>query len=293
MTTDEPTAADPSRSAAARPAPARVRLTVAYDGSAFHGMAANEGVVTAAGTLTEALGRVLRHPVTLAVAGRTDKGVHAHGQVVSFDVADPHVDLAALARAVNGICGPQISVREPAVVADTFDARFSATWRAYRYTVLNRPDPDPFLARTAWWVPDALDLNALRLGCDPLIGPHDFSSFCRRPKGAGPEVTLVRRVLDARWHDLGDGVLRFDVRANAFCHQMVRSMVGLLVDVGRGRRRAGEVAGIRRALDRAAVPTVAPPHGLCLWEVGYPDAGGGTEPEERPRPPGADAGVAR
>ncbi|MCD9625501.1 tRNA pseudouridine(38-40) synthase TruA [Rhabdothermincola salaria] len=284
MTTTDPTAADPSGSAAARPGPVRVRLTVAYDGSAFHGMAANEGVATVAGTLAEALGRVLRHPVTLSVAGRTDKGVHAHGQVVSLDVADPLVDLGALARAVNGICGPEISVRAATIVADDFDARFSATWRAYRYTVLNRPDPDPFLARTAWWVPEPLDLNALRLGCDPLIGSHDFSSFCRRPKGAGPEVTLVRRVLDARWHDLGDGVLRFDIRANAFCHQMVRSIVGLLVDVGRGRRRAGQVAGIRRAGDRAGVPTVAPPHGLCLWEVGYPALGAPTSDPRGPRP---------
>ena len=285
MTTTDVTAADPAGSAAARPGPVRVRLTVAYDGSKFHGMAANDGVVTVAGTLTEALERVLRHSVTLAVAGRTDKGVHAHGQVVSFEVADPGVDLRALCRAVNGLCGPQISVRDAAVVDDDFDARFSATWRAYRYTVLNRPDPDPFLAPTAWWVPEALDLNALRLGCDPLIGTHDFSSFCRRPKGAGPEVTLVRRVLDARWHDLGDGVLRFDVRANAFCHQMVRSMVGLLVDVGRGRRRAGEVAGIRRAGDRAGVPTVAPPHGLCLWEVGYPDPAGRSEADHAPTAP--------
>jgi tRNA pseudouridine38-40 synthase len=266
-------AADLSGSAASRPASCRVRLTVAYDGAAFHGMAANEGVSTVAGVLTDALQRVLRHPVSLTVAGRTDKGVHAHGQVVSFDAPAHDLDLDAVVRAVNRRCGPQISLREPAVVADDFDARFSARARSYRYTVMNRPDPDPFLARTAWWVPAPLDLSSLRLGCDPLIGSHDFSSFCRRPKGTGEDVSLVRRVTDARWHDLGDGLLRFDITANAFCHQMVRSIVGLLVDVGRGRRRAGEVAGIRRAHDRSAVPTIAPPHGLCLWQVHYDEVG--------------------
>jgi tRNA pseudouridine38-40 synthase len=270
VTTDPALAADPAGSAASRPGIVRVRLTVAYDGSAFHGMAANRGVTTVAGTLAEALERVLGEAVELSVAGRTDKGVHAHGQVVSFDAPAEGLDLAGTARAVNAICGPEIAVRDAAVVAADFDARFSATWRSYRYTVLNRPDPDPFLARTAWWVPSPLALPSLRLGCDPLIGEHDFSSFCRRPKGAGADVSMVRRVLDARWRDLGDGRLRFDIRANAFCHQMVRSIVGLLVDVGRGRRRAGDVAAIRAAGDRAAVPTIAPPHGLCLGEVGYP-----------------------
>ena len=132
-------------------------------------------------------------------------------------------------------------VRDAAVAAADFDARFSAPARGYRYTVLNRPVPDPFLAahRVARR-PQPLDLRALRLACDPLIGEHDFSSFCRRPKaGRRPSRSLVRRVLDARWDDLGDGVLRFEIEANAFCHQMVRSIVGTLVDVGRGQARAG------------------------------------------------------
>jgi tRNA pseudouridine38-40 synthase len=134
--------------------------------------------------------------------------------------------------------------------------------------VLNRPTADPFLATTAWHVEAPLDLARMRLGCDPLIGEHDFSSFCRRPKGEG-EVSLVRRVLDARWADQGDGLLRFDIAATAFCHQMVRSIVGTLVDVGRGRLRAGEVKGILAARDRGAAGEPAPPHGLCLEEVVY------------------------
>jgi len=269
--------ADPPRSARTPAAPstpatlgvARVRALVAYDGSGFHGMAVNVGVATVAGVLTEVLERVLRHRVVLAVAGRTDKGVHAQGQVVTFDAAIDESDLPALARAINAQCGPEIVVRHLAVVDPGFDARFSARARSYRYTVLNRPVPDPFLARTSWWVPAPLDLASLRLGCDPLIGPHDFSSFCRRPKGAGADGSLVRNVTDARWHDLGEGVLRFDITATAFCHQMVRSIVGTLVEVGRGKRRAGEMMGVLHACDRAAVTTIAPPQGLCLWSVRY------------------------
>ena len=111
----------------------------------------------------------------------------------------------------------------------------------------------------------------MTLACDPLIGSHDFSSFCRRAKApeGQPPASLVRRVADARWVDLGDDLLRFDISANAFCHQMVRSLVGLLVDVGRGRARAGDVLGILRAEDRRFVPTPAPAQGLCLWSVDY------------------------
>jgi tRNA pseudouridine38-40 synthase len=153
-------------------------------------------------------------------------------------------------------------------VAADFDARHSATGRTYRYTVLNRPTPDPFLHATTWHVPAPLDLRAMTLACDPLIGSHDFSSFCRRPK-VEPPVSLVRRVTDARWLELDDGLLRFEITANAFCHQMVRSIVGLLVDVGRGRARAGDVLGIIRAEDRQVAPNPAPPEGLCLWSVAY------------------------
>jgi tRNA pseudouridine38-40 synthase len=156
-------------------------------------------------------------------------------------------------------------------VEQTFDARRSATARRYRYTVLNTPTPNPLLANRVWHVPDPLDLNALRLGCDPLIGSHDFSSFCRKPKvGEGAEPpSMVRDVHDARWHDLGDGLLRFDIEASSFCQQMVRAIVGTLVDMGLGKRTAGEMRSILEARTRAAASGVAPPHGLVLWEVLY------------------------
>ena len=251
----------------------RVRLLVAYDGAAFHGFAVQPGIATVAGTLTRTIERVLGHAVELTCAGRTDTGVHAWGQVVSFDTVasrpgGDRFDADKLQQAVNGLCGPSIVVRAAEVATDGFDARFDARSRLYRYTVLNRPVPDPFLAATSWHVPQPLDLDRLRLGCDPLIGEHDFTSFCRKRKGE-PDASLVRRVLDARWEDEGDGVLRFWIEASAFCHQMVRSITGTLVDVGLGKRTAADVTAALRAKRRDAAGPVAPPHGLVLWQVRY------------------------
>ena len=248
----------------------RVRLTVAYDGRPFHGISPNHGVRTVGGTLIEALERILRAEIHLSMAGRTDAGVHAWGQVVSFDAPADRLDLVALQRSVNSLCGPAIAVREAAVMPHDYDARHSATGRRYRYTVLNRPVPDPFLAATTWHVEHPLDLATLRLACDPLIGEHDFSTFCKKPRvPPGIGYTMTRSVRDARWHDLGDGVLRFDIEASAFCQQMVRSLVGTLVEVGLGKRRAGDLRGILAARDRQQAGEPAPAHGLCLWEVLY------------------------
>ena len=249
----------------------RVRLTLAYDGSGFRGFAVNAGVRTIAGTLGAALERVLGHEVRMTCAGRTDAGVHAWGQVVSFDARADGLDVTTVQRAVNAMCGPEIVVREAVEAPDGFDARRSALTRRYRYTVLNRPWPDPFLAPTSWHVDSSLDLEALWLTCDPFIGEHDFSAFCRRPRVAdgSPAPSLVRRVLDARWTDVGEGVLRFEIEAPSFCHQMVRSIVGTMVDAGRGRRTPGELAVILRSGDRGRTSGPAPPHGLCLWDVRY------------------------
>jgi tRNA pseudouridine38-40 synthase len=262
------TASEPARRAGA----VRVRMVVAYDGSPFHGFAVNRDVATVAGTLQQALETVLRHPVTLSAAGRTDRGVHAWGQVVSFDMAEGSVGLDELCHAVNKLCGGTIVVRSAALAETAFDARHSARSRVYRYTVLNQAVPDPFVSRTAWWVDRPLDVNALRLACDPLIGEHDFSSFCRRPKSDGDAVSLVRQVLDARWSTPPNDrvrLLRFEIEARAFCHQMVRSIVGTMIEIGTGKRRAGEMAGILRRRDRSMAGQLAPPQGLCLWEVRY------------------------
>ncbi len=241
-------------------------LTVAYDGTGFRGFAAQPDQRTVAGALHEALAQYLRGDVTdLVGAGRTDAGVHAWGQVVSCSTAAA-VDPAALANALTRRLAPEIVVRDARVVDPGFSARHAATARVYRYTIVNRPVPDPFLARYAWWVPESLDLARLRLGADPFVGTHDFAAFCRK----GPEgTTTVRRVLRSHWDDLGDGVLRYEIRATAFCWQMVRSVVGTLVDIGAGRRTAGEVLGIIRSRDRARAGRLAPPEGLCLWSVEY------------------------
>jgi tRNA pseudouridine38-40 synthase len=249
---------------------ARVRLDLSYDGTDFHGFAENEGVGTVAVRLRTALEQVLRTEVRLTCAGRTDAGVHARAQVVTFDVPADRVQPERLRRSLNSMLGQRIAVHSVRNVDDGFDARFSATWRAYRYLVLNRQDPDPFLARTSWWVPDPLDVDAMDAAAAAVVGEHDFSSFCRRPKDQ-PEASLVRRVLRVGWTPQDEpGLLRFEIVASAFCHQMVRSIVGTLVDIGRGRTRAADLGAVLAAKDRAAAGNLAPPQGLCLWQVGYP-----------------------
>ena len=249
----------------------KVRLVVAYDGGSFHGMARNDGVITVAGVLEDGLARILGEPATLTVAGRTDKGVHAWGQVVSFD-ARGDVDLARLQRSLNGLGGGAVVVRSAAIVDDDFDARFSARWRRYRYTVLNRDVPDPFEGHLSWHVPADLDLDAMRRACTPLVGEHDFAAFCRRPRPSPGNLeppSLVRRVLEADWTRVDDDRLVFEIRASSFCHQMVRSLVGALVAVGKGRIGPSDVGDILQSSDRGRCPDVAPPQGLCLWDVGY------------------------
>jgi tRNA pseudouridine38-40 synthase len=244
----------------------RVRLVVAYHGADFHGFALQPGVPTVGGALARALERYLRHTVELTCAGRTDAGVHAWGQVVSFD-ARSDVDVEGLTRAVNRALRPRVVLRSAEVAPAEFDARRSATGRRYRYRIRNDAVADPFTADTAWHVARPLDLAAMRLACDPLYGEHDFSSFCRRPPVEG--ASLVRVVRDARWVDVGDGMLRFEIEASSFCQQMVRSLVGTLVEVGLHKRKAGDMTAVLRARSRAAAGQPAPPHGLCLWEVAY------------------------
>jgi tRNA pseudouridine38-40 synthase len=250
----------------------RVRATIAYDGTGFHGAAANIGVHTVLGTLGDALAVVLRQPVELICAGRTDAGVHARAQVVHFD-APASTDLNRVLKSLNRMLNPDIAVSEVSIASDpAFHARFDATWRHYRYQILNRPVLDPALARTTWHVVHPLSLPLMRLASDAFIGEHDFASFCRHVEG----MSSIRRVISAEWHidPENEHLLRFEIRATAFCQQMVRSIVGFLIDVGRGRHTAGEVTSILAARNRALAGQIAPPHGLTLWEVGYPASGG-------------------
>lgn len=275
----------------------RARLVLAYNGAEFHGFAENPGQRTVLGNLRTALEKICQIPLTLVGAGRTDAGVHAWGQVVSGDLPGD-VDLDGLIRRLNRMCGPAIVVRSADWCHDPqFSARFSATDRLYRFDVWNAEFAVPALATTAWHVRHPLLLWAMQLACDPLVGEHDFSSFCRRPTvdEGKREPSMRRRVSSAAWHqvvddhhrvghDEGLGLIRFEIRANAFCHQMVRSIVGMLVDVGLARLHAGDVRGLMLSHDRTMIRRVAPPHGLTLWEVGYGETG--SLPERHVTDPG-------
>jgi tRNA pseudouridine38-40 synthase len=263
-------------------APQRWRLLIAYDGAAFRGFADQPEVPTVAGALCQALARTARLPEAPVVtcAGRTDAGVHARGQVVHVDLPPLPHDGVGLARALNRQLAPAIVVRRADAVGPDFDARRAATGRTYRYLVWNAPAPDPLLARMAWHVRDTLDLGSMRTASDVLLGSHDFRSFCRRPVGTDAAQPLVRRVTTARWSvdrgpealDAGGEdtrLLRFEIGAASFCHQMVRSLVGSLVEVGRGRENAAGLMERLRAVSRHRMPDPAPAHGLCLVSVDY------------------------
>jgi tRNA pseudouridine38-40 synthase len=258
----------------------RLRLTVSYDGAGFRGFASQPGQRTVAGELAGAIAVVVGHPVELVCAGRTDAGVHAKGQVVHVDVREG-VDCARLVRSVNTLLKPSVVIRSAEVAPPGFDARRSARSRCYRYLVLEAPTPDPLLAPLSWHVPGPLDFRAMTAAADGLLGEHDFRAFCRRVPGTEPGTPIVRRVLDARFAEVGvppggldpaARLLRFDIEATSFCHQMVRSVVGLLVEVGRGRRRVSDVTWLLRVGDRArGGGVIAPPQGLCLLGVDYGD----------------------
>ncbi|MGI9604821.1 MAG: tRNA pseudouridine(38-40) synthase TruA [Acidimicrobiales bacterium] len=253
------------------------KATVAYDGSGFHGFAVNADVRTVAGEIEEALATVTRSQVTISCAGRTDRGVHSRGQVISFETPDDgpvSIEAGKLQHSLNRLCGPEIAVRDLQSAPVGFDARFSATWRRYRYRVSTAPIANPLLRDVAWHVPESLDIAAMNSAARALHGEHDFASFCRRPDSMpdGVERSLVREVLEAEWtRHVGDddSLLTFEVRATSFCHQMVRSLVGTCVDVGLGRFDAGSIPSMLDAKDRRAAGRVAPPHGLVLWDVGY------------------------
>ena len=239
------------------------RLDLSYDGSGFRGYARQPDVRTVQGELEAVLARIVE-PVDTVVAGRTDAGVHARHQVVSFSTAKT-LRPDRLARSLTKLLDPEIVVYDAAEVPDAFSARFSATRRTYRYRVLNRPHPDPLRRATSWHVKEGLDLDAMNRAVGYLVGEHDFASFCRRREGA----SSVRTILSAGWSAHPDGIVELEIAGTAFCHQMVRSVVAWTVDVGRGRVEADSTPAVLRARDRNAARGAAPPHGLVLWQVDY------------------------
>jgi len=268
-------------------------LLVAYDGSSFHGFAAQPGQRTVGGALAAILSSMASHEVTLTCAGRTDTGVHAARQVVHADVdaavvaqwaeREPGAGMVLdkLPRSLTRQLGAAAAVLEARVAPEGFDARHSAIARRYRYDLLRTPWPDPLLRHNTWHVPGELDLAAMRIGADALLGEHDFAAFCRRPPGEPGPIT--RRVLSSSWapEPADERKWCFRIEANAFCHQMVRSIVGTLVAVGQGRVRAGDLLAILKSADRSNSGQPAPPRGLCLVGVSYPSTlvpGGSWEP---------------
>ncbi|MGY1619121.1 tRNA pseudouridine(38-40) synthase TruA [Geodermatophilus sp. SYSU D00691] len=246
----------------------RVRLDIAYDGTALHGWARQPGQRTVQGELEQALATVLRTPVALTVAGRTDAGVHATGQVASADVPQAawEEQRGKLLRRLRGLLPPDIAVSAVVAAPPDFDARFAALARHYAYRLTDAPGgPSPLRrADTVGW-PRALDDRAMARAAALLLGEHDFAAFCRRRDGA----TTVRTLLALSVERDGDLVL-VHASADAFCHSMVRSLVGALLAVGEGRRPADWPAGLLTRTARADEVPVAPAGGLTLLRVDYP-----------------------
>ncbi|KQV72659.1 pseudouridine synthase [Nocardioides sp. Root122] len=257
----------------------RLRIDCAYDGADFSGWAAQPGLRTVQGTLETALATALRvSDVRVTVAGRTDAGVHARGQVTHLDVdhdvvvasagrsSDPPLD--ALARRVDGILPPDLRVRRVSEAPAGFDARFSATWRRYAYRIADAQSlADPLVRGFVLTWPRHLDVEAMNQASAPLVGLQDFAAFCKQREGA----TTVRTLLDLVWRRDDAGLVVGDVRADAFCHNMVRALVGSLIAVGEGRKPVGWPAEVMAGRRRDAGVRVVHAHGLTLEEVGYPD----------------------
>ena len=245
-----------------------IRLVVEYDGTALCGWQRQANGPTVQGHLEAALGELLAHAVAVVGASRTDAGVHAGGQVASFRTERP-IPLHGIRRGLNSLLPPAIAVADAAEVPDDFHPRFSATGKHYRYLVLTRSERSPRWRDRAWHRPGALDLAAMRQAAAALIGEHDFAAF--RAAGCTAKRT-VRRIDDIAIAAAEAGnpwLIAFDVRGNAFLRNMVRIVVGTLVEVGAGRRPIGQVAEILALRDRTRAGITAPPQGLELVSVRY------------------------
>lgn len=252
---------------------ATLALTLSYDGAPFAGFARQPEQLTVQGVLEDALRVVMRREVETTGAGRTDAGVHALGQVVSLDLLpaeDP--DLHALVRSLNGLAGPHIVVTEARMAPPGFSARFDAVAREYHYRIVPGPVPPVFLAPHAWWVKRSLDLGAMRRAAGPLVGEHDFRSFCVADSAQGKRTVRTIELLDITTErELGEHAIQIRVVGNAFLHSMVRVIAGTLVEVGTGRQSESWVEQALDARDRGAAGPTAPPQGLTLWHVSYPE----------------------
>ena len=240
------------------------KLLLEYDGTNYHGWQLQPNGVTVQGTLVAVLSQILNTPTRLRVAGRTDAGVHALGQVVTFHTAGP-LDLLRFQHSINSLLPSDIVIREITEVSAEFNPRYDAHSRTYRYRVWNQPYPSALFARYSWHVAAPLDQSAMNQAAAVLVGHHDFSSF----QGADSvERTPWRTMIQSTVHH-EHGFLVYDVEARSFLRHMVRNIVGTLVDVGRGALSVDDFAAIFAAQDRSQAGRTAPPQGLFLIEVKY------------------------
>jgi tRNA pseudouridine38-40 synthase len=247
-------------------------LTVSYDGGPFAGFARQPGQVTVQGRLEESLAIALRREVVTSCAGRTDSGVHALGQVVSFPSAPSDVPNRDLLRSLNALAGKGIAIVEARSAPTQFDARHSAVAREYRYRLVTSPAPPLFLHDYAWWIKDTLDLGAMRAAGVELVGQHDFRSFCVAGSAEGKRTVRTIDLLEVEpANEMGEHCIVVRIVGRSFLHSMVRIVVGSLVQVARGRRSVRSVAEALETCERAAAGPTAPPHGLTLWHVTYPE----------------------
>ncbi|HZP44336.1 MAG TPA: tRNA pseudouridine(38-40) synthase TruA [Candidatus Binataceae bacterium] len=242
----------------------RFRLTLEYDGSTYSGWQLQRGQGSIQAELEAALARLFGVHVRVHGAGRTDAGVHALGQVAAFD-APRVIAPAELHRALNALLPGAIAVSEVAVAPSDFHPRRNARSRVYEYRILNRPYRSPFTCRYAWWIKDRLDADRMNLAARAFVGEHDFAAF--RAVGSA-ERTTMRRVMRSEWEPLADQLI-YRVEGSAFLRHMVRTMVGVMVEVGRGRLAPEVVPALLASGNRAAAPAAAPACGLFLVAVRY------------------------
>ena len=272
-TVEQVPAADSQEAAADLPL-LSIALRLAYDGEPFSGFARQPGQLTVQGDLEHALSLVFRRPVETVCSGRTDAGVHALGQVVSFEVEPREWEgrsVDRLARSLNALTHDRISVRGIVEAVPGFSARFDAEWREYHYHLCVQPAPPMFMKDFSWHLSCPLDLDAMRKAASYLVGEHDFKSFCMAVSAVGKPTCRNVHEIDIREEEImGDKVVVIKVVGNAFLHSMVRTIVGTLVAVGRGKRPPEWVGEVLEARDRTAAGENAPAAGLVFWRVQYP-----------------------
>ncbi|WP_027359387.1 tRNA pseudouridine(38-40) synthase TruA [Desulforegula conservatrix] len=243
------------------------KLTIQYDGTDYHGWQRQPGLATIQGELEKLLSMITRQQVIIEGSGRTDSGVHALGQVASFSV-DTGLCAGDFFRALNGLLPGDICITECKEVANGFHARFDAVGKTYRYCILNRILRDPFKRKYIWQFQKRLDLEAMKEAAEYFVGEYDFKSF---ENAGSPRLHTVRHISSAVFKKADGGMIHFEVTANGFLQNMVRNIVGTLVDVGMSRTRPKEIKDIIAAKDRTKAGPTAPPLGLFLLEVYYPD----------------------